>query len=115
MKDLLIDCCNRLDRNEFTCHGIDRQAASKFLLLSFCIQFSSRSSVPSSKIVCYKCGLKMFKELAYQFRVSLRPDDIHPVIMRNRDDCYYGKRCRTQFTKLAHAQKFNHACDQTKF
>jgi hypothetical protein len=71
--------------------------------------------VPSSKVVCYKCGLKMFKELAYQFRVQMKPDDIYPVIMRNRDNCYYGKRCRTQYTKPMHAEKLNHACDQTKF
>jgi E3 ubiquitin-protein ligase CHFR len=71
--------------------------------------------VPSSKIVCYKCGLKLFKELAYQFRVHMKQDDISPAIMRHRDSCYYGKKCRTQYTKLNHAQKFNHACNQTKF
>lgn len=98
MKDLLIECCNRLDRNEFTCPGIDRNTA-----------------IPSSKIVCYKCGLKLFKQLAYQFRFSMKPDDIQPVLMRNRNNCYYGKHCRTQYTKLTHAQNFNHACDQTKF
>jgi len=98
MKDLLIECCDRLDRNELTCHGIVRN-----------------DTIPSSKVVCYKCGLKMFKDLAYQFRIHMKQDDILPVTMRNRDDCYYGKRCRTQYTKLPHAQKFNHACDQTKF
>ncbi len=30
IRDLLIECCDRLDRNEFTCHGIDRNATSKF-------------------------------------------------------------------------------------
>jgi hypothetical protein len=30
MKDLLIECCDRLDRKELTCHGIDRNAASMF-------------------------------------------------------------------------------------
>ncbi|CAF3932907.1 unnamed protein product [Adineta steineri] len=98
MRDLLVECCDRLDRNEFTCIGIDRNAA-----------------IPSSKITCYKCGLKMFKELAYQFRASMKQDDITPVIMRNRDNCYYGHKCRTQYTKLNHAQKLNHACEQTKF
>ncbi|CAF1324115.1 unnamed protein product [Rotaria sordida] len=98
IRDLLIECCDRLDRNEFTCSNIDRNAA-----------------VPSSKVVCYKCGLKMFKELVYQFRVHMKQDDIFPVIMRNRDNCYYGKRCRTQYTKIGHAQKLNHACEQIKF
>ena len=57
----------------------------------------------------------MFKDLAYQFRVHMKQDDITPALMRNRGDCYYGRECRTQHTKLQHAQKFNHACDQTKF
>lgn len=57
----------------------------------------------------------MFQELAYQFRVQMPVTDINPVIMRNRVNCYYGKRCRTQYTKPPHAEKFNHACDQTKF
>ncbi len=30
MRDLLVECCDRLDRNEFICHGIDRNAASMF-------------------------------------------------------------------------------------
>ena len=30
MRDLLTECCDRLDRNEFTCPGIDRNAASMF-------------------------------------------------------------------------------------
>jgi E3 ubiquitin-protein ligase CHFR len=72
-------------------------------------------TVPSKRIVCYKCGLKIFKELAYQFRVAMKPNEIVPVAMRNRENCYYGKQCRTQYTKPIHAQKLNHACEQTKF
>ena len=71
--------------------------------------------VPSSKVVCYKCGLNLFKQLAYEFRVRMKADEIHPIAFRQREDCHYGRNCRTQFNKLAHAQKFNHACDQTKF
>jgi E3 ubiquitin-protein ligase CHFR len=57
----------------------------------------------------------MFKQLAYQFRVAMKLNDILPITMRNREDCYYGKQCRTQYTKPGHAQKLNHACEQTKF
>lgn len=70
--------------------------------------------VPSTKIVCYKCALKVFKQLAYQFRVAMRPSQILPVNLRYRDNCYYGRHCRTQYTKAGHAQKFNHACEQTR-
>jgi E3 ubiquitin-protein ligase CHFR len=44
----------------------------------------------------------------------MKINDILPISMRNRDDCYYGKHCRTQYTKPAHAQKLNHACEQTR-
>ena len=57
----------------------------------------------------------MFKELAFQFRANMKPDDIYSVTMRNRPHCYYGKKCRTQYTNKYHAQKLNHACEQTKF
>ncbi|CAF2071033.1 unnamed protein product [Rotaria magnacalcarata] len=96
-RDLFVECCQRLDRKEFTCTGIDRNMA-----------------VPSAKVVCYKCGLNIFRELAYQFRVAMKPTDILPMTLRNRENCFYGKHCRTQYTKPAHAQKFNHACEQTK-
>jgi len=97
-RELLLECCQRLDRKEFTCTSIDRNTA-----------------VPSRKIVCYKCGLNIFKELAYQYRVAMKVNDILPITMRNREDCYYGRQCRTQYTKLGHAQKLNHACEQTRF
>lgn len=45
----------------------------------------------------------------------MKPNDIYPITMRNREDCYYGKQCRTQSTKIGHAQKLNHACDQKRF
>ncbi|CAF4724849.1 unnamed protein product, partial [Rotaria sp. Silwood1] len=98
MRELLIECCRRLDKREFTCTNIDRN-----------------HTVPSTKIVCYKCALKIFKELVFQFRISMKQNDILPITMRNRENCYYGKQCRTQYTKVSHAQKYNHACEQTKF
>ena len=44
----------------------------------------------------------------------MKTTDILPVNLRQRENCYYGKHCRTQHTKLGHAQKYNHACEQTK-
>jgi E3 ubiquitin-protein ligase CHFR len=57
----------------------------------------------------------MFKELAYQFRAAMKMNEILPITMRNRENCYYGKKCRTQYTKPGHAQKLNHACEQIRF
>jgi len=45
----------------------------------------------------------------------MKVNDILPITMRNRENCYYGKQCRTQYTKPAHAQKLNHACEQIRF
>ena len=85
-----------------------------FSLLSEVIDLFLFFIVPSTKVVCYKCGLNIFRELAYQFRVAMKPTDILPMTLRKRENCFYGKHCRTQYTKPAHAQKFNHACEQTK-
>jgi hypothetical protein len=117
MRDLLVHCCDRLDRNEFHCPTIDRTAAGQCLVsLSLRLDRTSICSlVPSSRAVCYKCALKVFKELAYQFRAQMKLADINSIALRHRDNCHYGKRCRTQYSKPAHAAKFNHACEQTKF
>ena len=114
LRDFLLHCCQRLDRKEFTSTHIDPTTPGLFALIAFHF-FLFSILVPSNKIVCYKCGLNIFKELAYQFRASMKKSDILPVVLRNRDDCYYGKQCRTQYTKPGHAQKLNHACVQTKF
>lgn len=88
------------------------------IIIKHCLQchqqFFLLFIVPSTKIVCYRCGLNIFKELAYQFRCAIKPTEILPANLRNRENCYYGKNCRTQYSKPSHAQKFNHACDQTR-
>lgn len=114
MRDLLVQCCDRLDRNEFQLAALTNTAGKSIRFVFFEIRFLF-FVVPSSKVVCYKCGLNLFKQLAYEFRVRMTPDEIHPIALRQRQNCHYGRHCRTQFNKLAHAQKFNHACDQTKF
>lgn len=119
MRDFLLECCQRLDAREFHSPEIERNTTGRTIFFDRKKKSStSRSrfiSVPSKKILCYRCGLKIFKQLAYQFRAAMRPTDILPASMRHRDDCYYGKECRTQYTKSAHAQKFNHACEQIRF
>ncbi|CAF0730249.1 unnamed protein product [Didymodactylos carnosus] len=97
-KDLFISCCDNLDQKLFHCTGID-----------------PNSAVPSEKVVCYQCGLKMFKELAYQFRFNMNRADIQPANMREREDCHWGHNCRTQYSKPYHAQKYNHCCEQLRF
>lgn len=54
------------------------------------------------KIVCYRCGLSYFSELAYQFRKEIH--DQLPADVIGRMDCYWGRNCRTQTHSLHHAR-----------
>lgn len=94
--DLLQKCLQKLDSKEYT--TIDTES----------------HDLSSSTVVCYKCGLRNFQELAYQFRRNI-PRDQLPDSVHSRDDCYWGKNCRTQKTKPLHASRFNHICEQTRF
>jgi hypothetical protein len=126
IRDLLLQCCQRLDHEQLTCPNTNQQQTGKtnaFILVIFFLFVNDFINVfrfyfilvPSTQIVCYKCALKTFKALAYQFRTSMKSGDILPTTMRQRENCYYGKQCRTQYNKIAHAQKLNHACEQTRF
>lgn len=95
-RDLLQKCLQKLDSKEYS--SVD--AASHDL--------------NSSTVLCYKCGLRNFQELAYQFRCDIPRDEL-PDSVLSRSDCYWGKNCRTQKTKPLHASRFNHICEQTRF
>lgn len=82
IKDFHQACCAKLEGGVYTC--------------------SDARATPTT-ICCYKCALKVLKELAYQYRKDIPSSDL-PVEVTRRIDCYWGKECRTQFTKSAHAQ-----------
>ncbi|XP_036159419.1 E3 ubiquitin-protein ligase CHFR isoform X1 [Myotis myotis] len=69
--------------------------------------------VTGSTVLCYCCGLRSFRELAYQYRQNIPASEL-PVAVTSRPDCYWGRNCRTQ-VKAHHAMKFNHICEQTRF
>ncbi|CAK6439916.1 unnamed protein product [Pipistrellus nathusii] len=69
--------------------------------------------VSGSTVLCYCCGLRSFRELAYQYRQNIPASEL-PVAVMSRPDCYWGRNCRTQ-VKAHHAMKFNHICEQTRF
>ncbi|KAJ6656524.1 hypothetical protein lerEdw1_003649 [Lerista edwardsae] len=64
-------------------------------------------------VLCYCCGLRSFRELAYQYRQNIPASEL-PATVTSRPDCYWGRNCRTQ-VKAHHAMKFNHICEQTRF
>ncbi|XP_039627390.1 E3 ubiquitin-protein ligase CHFR isoform X2 [Polypterus senegalus] len=69
--------------------------------------------ITGNAVLCYCCGLRSFKELAYQYRQSIPRSEL-PALVTSRPDCYWGRNCRTQ-VKAHHAIKFNHICEQTRF
>ncbi|XP_037673373.1 E3 ubiquitin-protein ligase CHFR isoform X2 [Choloepus didactylus] len=69
--------------------------------------------VSGTTVLCYCCGLRSFRELAYQYRQGIPASEL-PVAVTSRPDCYWGRNCRTQ-VKAHHAMKFNHICEQTRF
>ncbi|XP_041643523.1 E3 ubiquitin-protein ligase CHFR [Cheilinus undulatus] len=71
------------------------------------------SRISANTIMCFCCGLRAFKELAYKYRQSIPSSEL-PAAVASRPDCYWGRNCRTQ-VKAHHAMKFNHICEQTRF
>ncbi|XP_012386492.1 E3 ubiquitin-protein ligase CHFR [Dasypus novemcinctus] len=69
--------------------------------------------IAGNTVLCYCCGLRSFRELAYQYRRNIPASEL-PVAVTSRPDCYWGRNCRTQ-VKAHHAMKFNHICEQTRF
>ncbi|XP_075390582.1 E3 ubiquitin-protein ligase CHFR isoform X2 [Tenrec ecaudatus] len=69
--------------------------------------------ITGNTVLCYCCGLRSFRELAYQYRQNIPASEL-PVAVTSRPDCYWGRNCRTQ-VKAHHAMKFNHICEQTRF
>ncbi|XP_066510581.1 E3 ubiquitin-protein ligase CHFR-like isoform X2 [Hoplias malabaricus] len=69
--------------------------------------------ISPSSLLCYCCGLRYFKELAYKYRENIPAAEL-PAAVTSRPDCYWGRNCRTQI-KAHHATKFNHICEQTRF
>uniref|UniRef100_A0A3B4T9X7 E3 ubiquitin-protein ligase CHFR n=1 Tax=Seriola dumerili TaxID=41447 RepID=A0A3B4T9X7_SERDU len=69
--------------------------------------------ISANTILCFCCGLRGFKELAYKYRQNIPVTEL-PAAVTSRPDCYWGRNCRTQ-VKAHHAMKFNHICEQTRF
>jgi len=92
VRDLLTACCDKLEAKKYK-------------------PIARHVTVDSP--VCYKCGLREFRELAYQYRAEIAGSDM-PAGSRGREDCYWGKNCRTQRGKMHHAIRYNHVCEQTR-
>ena len=86
-KDMTVDdlfraCCEKMSSGVYTCQN---------------------SAVTTTTVSCHYCVMKYFKELVYQYRRDIPSSEL-PAEVIGRTNCYWGKECRTQYTKLAHAQ-----------
>ncbi|KAK5910434.1 hypothetical protein CesoFtcFv8_004268 [Champsocephalus esox] len=63
--------------------------------------YLSDCRISPNAILCYCCGLRSFKELAYKFRQNIAAPEL-PAAVTSRPDCYWGRNCRTQ-VKAHHA------------
>lgn len=75
---------------------------------------SGLTSFTSSSAVCKDCSNKILSELTYIYRSKISMDDL-PVEAHCRNDCYWGRNCRTQKHNPDHCRRYNHICEQTKF
>ncbi|NWU08654.1 CHFR ligase, partial [Cephalopterus ornatus] len=57
--------------------------------------------ITGNTVLCYCCGLRSFRELAYQYRQNIPVAEL-PGTVTSRPDCYWGRNCRTQ-VKAHHA------------
>ncbi|POI35127.1 hypothetical protein CIB84_001122, partial [Bambusicola thoracicus] len=65
------------------------------------LYFSLDYRITGNTVLCYCCGLRSFRELAYQYRQNIPVAEL-PVTVTSRPDCYWGRNCRTQ-VKAHHA------------
>ncbi|KAJ3158846.1 hypothetical protein HDU86_002534 [Geranomyces michiganensis] len=64
-------------------------------------------------LLCGSCANQVLAHMMEWYRKNIPRNELVPKL-RNRPDCWYGKDCRTQFHSLAHAEKLNHFCENTK-
>uniref|UniRef100_A0A8C2X0J9 E3 ubiquitin-protein ligase CHFR n=1 Tax=Cyclopterus lumpus TaxID=8103 RepID=A0A8C2X0J9_CYCLU len=57
--------------------------------------------ISPNAILCFCCGLRAFKELAYEYRQNIPSPEL-PAAVTSRPNCYWGRNCRTQ-VKAHHA------------
>uniref|UniRef100_H3BEL0 E3 ubiquitin-protein ligase CHFR n=1 Tax=Latimeria chalumnae TaxID=7897 RepID=H3BEL0_LATCH len=109
------DCESDILKNYLVSRGLTWKDLlnESFLALQRGLFVLSDFGVNSNTLLCYCCGLRNFRELAYQYRKSIPASDL-PAAVTSRPDCYWGRNCRTQ-VKAHHAMKFNHICEQTRF
>eukprot|EP00746_Dinoflagellata_sp_MGD_P136049 gnl/MRDRNA2_/MRDRNA2_70039_c0_seq1.p1 gnl/MRDRNA2_/MRDRNA2_70039_c0~~gnl/MRDRNA2_/MRDRNA2_70039_c0_seq1.p1 ORF type:complete len:595 (+),score=96.16 gnl/MRDRNA2_/MRDRNA2_70039_c0_seq1:214-1785(+) len=71
------------------------------------------SHAPWQDIVsCRACAIAVLEGVVYAIRQRI-PDGDLPARGQGRENCWYGRGCRTQLHNEEHAQRLNHICEVT--
>jgi len=72
------------------------------------------ANVTSRDKMCSECSRNFYSNgPLYQWRKALDPARLPPHVVA-RNDCWYGRECRTQYNRgnPGHAQRLNHICEK---
>ena len=94
-----------ISTNEMLQDCLGRAAAGTFELATS----SGGAAVAVDVRTCHACYEAVFSTLCYQYRAAIPPARL-PAGVTSRQDCWYGRDCRTQRTKPTHAERLNHIC-----
>lgn len=67
-------------------------------------------------LYCECCAIEALRNIVDRWWTDIRRNkkDTLPAAVRDLEDCWYGRECRTQFYRPEHAQRYNHICNNTK-
>ncbi|CAD8171487.1 unnamed protein product [Paramecium pentaurelia] len=63
--------------------------------------------------VCSQCFGLIWQQIIFRYRISIKDQMVDKI--KNRGQCWFGINCKTMTHNLAHAEKLDHICEQTKF
>lgn len=97
--DMFAHCLRELDANQIQGHSL---------------VLSTGSQLNSDTDICAHCAAhRVLPALCYHFRANISQDEL-PASVTTRNDCWYGRNCRTQRHKPDHARRLNHICEQIR-
>ncbi|KAG2171635.1 hypothetical protein INT43_008361 [Umbelopsis isabellina] len=111
-------CMSMLDNDSYVCSAAqDMTPAAQDHCSAYRqpLEITSNESMvtsarPSSILLaCASCKVDVFWGQMFGYWKSIPPNSM-PERMRNRENCWYGKECRTQWHNTGHALRRNHAC-----
>lgn len=60
--------------------------------------------------ICTDCFNTVWEDLVYRYREGIQ--SLMPEAVKKRQNCWYGKECKTQTHNPGHAKNFNHICNK---